>query len=618
VYLLILALLQHRTLGTGYDLGIYDQVVWNMSHGRPFQTTLVYETGGYYDHFEPILFLLAPLYWVWPSANVLLIVQSIALGLGSLPIYLYGRYRFRGWTHGALLALVIAAIYLAYPALHNANLNDFHEVSLLPPLLGFALYALLTGRPRMMLVFLLLCLMVKEDFSVTFMMFGVYILFLEPQGFKRRQGAFIILAAVIWMLLVLYVFYPAETHGMPYPFVDRRYPWLGDSPQSAARVLLTQPWVVVPHLLQTPKLLFLLRLLAPLLFIPLLGWPVFGLAVPVLTYLMLSNYEPQWSVQSYYNPPLLPILFFAFIIALDYIHRWMTNRLGWAAPRVETGMIILCLVSVGISYWIDAPGPGSRNFKAERFSVTPRVEAAYRIMAKVPPDASLSTVWPLVPHLSERRRIYTVLARPQVPPEYLLREYHPEAEGAPIYPFAAPEGRPTVYHQYKTIADDGPFELLAYDRPISMTSLVEPQPRPTPLDLDGYAWLRGQGDPPRVKPGETARLMLSWRRTASFDDRYVVFVHLLKDGSAAAANGLPDIIAQSGHEPGDGRFPTTLWETWTSPGVVLDEQQLEIPVGTPPGTYYAWAGAFNRTTGERVQLGGPGRSLALVGPLVVQ
>jgi hypothetical protein len=47
VFLITEALLNHRALGTGYDLGIYDQVVWNMAHGRPFATTLVYETNGY-------------------------------------------------------------------------------------------------------------------------------------------------------------------------------------------------------------------------------------------------------------------------------------------------------------------------------------------------------------------------------------------------------------------------------------------------------------------------------------------------------------------------------------------------------------------------------------------
>ena len=62
--------------------GIYDQVVWNLSHGRLFQTTLVYETAGTYDHFEPVLVLIAPIYWLFSDVRVLLVIQSLALALG--------------------------------------------------------------------------------------------------------------------------------------------------------------------------------------------------------------------------------------------------------------------------------------------------------------------------------------------------------------------------------------------------------------------------------------------------------------------------------------------------------------------------------------------------------
>jgi len=614
-YLVISALLQHRALGTGYDLGIYDQTIWNLAHGRIWMTTLVYETGGYYDHFEPILALIVPLYWLWSDVRVLLIVQSLALGLGALPIYLYARRRFGTWAHGNALALVVAAAYLAYPAMHNANLNDFHEVSLLPPLLGFALYGLLTGRRRVTWLFLILCLMVKEDFSVTFLMFGLYIAAINPAGFRRRDGVFVAAAAVAWMLLVLYLFYPAATRGMLYPFVARRYPWLGDSPESAATVLLTRPWIMLPYLTQAPKLLFALRLMGPLLFLPLLGWPVIGLAIPVLVYLMLSNYEPQWSVQSYYNPPLLPTLFFGLMTALGYIRRL---RPLVARPRaVQIGMICLIAGGVGVGYWLDAPGPGSRNFSIARFTVTPRVAAARRILAQIPPDASVSAVWPLVPQLSQRQRIYTVLARPAIPTDFVALEETPGAEGAPLYPYAAPPGFPPVYHEYAPIATEGAFQLLAHHRAITLTPLAELAPLPAPLSLAAFTWLDQNNESPTVKAGETARLMLAWQRTGPLDRRYVVFVHLLKDGSPAAANGLPDSITQSGHEPGDGRFPTTQWETWTRPPVVLDEQCLEIPPETPAGVYYAWAGAYDKASGGRIELGGPGKTLRLVGPLRV-
>ncbi len=615
VFLIVSALLNHRGLGTGYDLGIYDQTIWNLAHGRIWMATLVYETNGYYDHCEPILALIVPLYWLWSDVRVLLIVQALALGLGSLPIYHYARRRFTNREYGNALALVIAAAYLAYPALHNANLNDFHEVSLLPPLLGFALYGLLTGRPRVTWVFLALCLMVKEDFSVTFLMFGLYIVAFRPAGFRRRDGVAVVIIAALWMLLVLYVLYPAATRGMPYPFVARRYPWLGDTPESAARVLLTRPWIMLPYLTQTPKLLFLLRLMGPLLFLPLLGWPVIGLAIPVLVYLMLSNYEPQWSVQSYYNPPLLPTLFFGQIVALERLRGWLSR------PRIATdlqiGMAGLIVVGVSASYWLDAPGPGSRHFDPGRFSITPQVEAANRLLARIPADASVSTIWPLVPHLSQRQRIYTVLARPKIPPDFILLEESPSAEGAPIYPFAAADGWPPIYQEYRLVAADGPFRLLEYTRPVAMLPLAEREPPARPLSLAAYAWLDAIGDPPQVRAGEAARLMLAWHRTGLLDRRYVVFVHLLKDDSPAAANGLPDSITQSGHEPGDGRFPTIYWETWTRPAIVLDEQRLEIPPETPVGVYYAWAGAYDKATGGRIELGGPGQTLRLVGSLRV-
>jgi uncharacterized membrane protein len=627
LFLITEALLNHRALGTGYDLGIYDQVVWNMAHGRPFATTLVYETNGYYDHLEPVLALISPLYWLWPDVRVLLVLQAVALALGSLPIYLYARRRLGEFgPEFALLALLPAAAYLVYPPLHSANLNDFHEVALLPALIGFALYGLLTGRRRLMFLSLGLCLLVKEDLTVTLLVFSLYILLLKPAGFRRRDGVWMGALALAWGMLILNVLYPAMTHGMSYPFVERRYSWLGDSPATALRNLVTQPGLAAAHIFQPPKLVFLLRLFAPLLFLPVLGWPVISLALPVLAYLMMSDYQPQWSVQSYYNPPLLAFLFFAMIGAVMWLGR-QAARLGLSARVVVAALLIGVTIAVGYSYYAVAPGPGSRPFQHNGFAVTPRVEAARELLAQVPTTASVSTVWPLVPYLSQRERIYTVLARPVQPPEYMLLEESPGAQGAPIYPYAAPPGWPPVYYEYQPVAASGPFRLLAYGRAVKMVPLVEPQPRSVPLSLAAYAWLDGPdpGEAPVVQPGESTRtgtaaalrLLLAWRRTGPLDRRFAMFVHLLPECGPEAANGLPRIIAQSGHEPGDGQWPTTFWETWTNPSIVLDEQRIEIPADAEAGTYCAWAGVFDTATGERLTLGGPGRTLALVGPVTV-
>lgn len=627
-FLIVLSLAHHRALGTGYDLGIYDQVIWNLSHGRIWETTLVYETGGYYDHFEPILVLLTPLYWLWPDVRVLLIVQAVALALGSLPIYLYAYVSFMDLrisfgrrstiiSSSAFLATVLAGVYLAFPAMHHANLNDFHEVALLPPLIGFALYGLLRGQPRVLYTFLALSLIVKEDFGVTALTIGLFIIFFKPKGFTRREGVVLAALVLVWVLLVLNVFYPALTRGMSYPFVERRYAWLAATPGEALKVVLTQPWVILPPLTEPPKLMFLLRLLGPLLFLPLLGLPVIGLALPILIYLMLSTYQPQWSVQSYYNPPLLPFLFFGLIAALAHIYHLVARR--WSNPSwVVAGLVGAVAVAVGIAYYLDAPGPGSRVYVPDNFRVTSRVEAADKIMAQTPEEASLSTEWPLIPHLSHRRRIYTLLERPVEPPAYLLVEPKPGAEGAPGFPLAAPEGWPPIYHEYATVASVEPFQLQALQRSIEMALLPAVEPRPVPLNLAAYTWLNSEepSAPPTVTPGETAQLMLAWQRTDTLDRRYVFFVHLL-DPIRKQADGTPAIVTQSGHEPGDGRYPTTYWQSWTSPGVVLDEQRLEIPQETPPGRYGVWAGVYDKETGQRVELAGPGQTLVHVGDLTV-
>jgi uncharacterized membrane protein len=618
-WLIVSALLNHRALDTGFDLGIYDQVVWNISHGRFFKTTLVYETAGAYDHFEPVLALIAPLYWLFPDVRVLLVIQSLALALGSAPIYAYARYRFGqlGVTNN-LVPLLPALIYLIYPPLHAANLNDFHEVALLPPLLGMALLGLLMGRRRLLWASLALCLLVKEDVTVTVLAFGLYIAILRPRGFTRRDGVILAGLAVLWGVLVLYVFYPAMTQGMPYPFVGRRYAWLGSSPEEAITGLASQPVAVLGRILRPEKLSFLFQLFAPLLFLPLLGWPIIFLAAPVLLYLMMSDYAPQWSIGSYYNPPLLAFLFFATIQAAARLAIW-ARRWNWRAQPFLASLLSLVLVVVVSTYVLSATGANRYAFIPAAIAEPERAQAAQQLIAQIPPDAAVSSEWSTVPHLSQRQRIYTMLARPAEPTDYRLLEPKPDGIGAPIYPYAAADVWPPVYHHYQTVATAPPFELSQLAGSVTLTPLPPVEPQPKPLELAAYAWLdaAGASAPPAVRAGETARLMLAWRRTGPLDRRYAVFVHLLKEGGPAADNGLPDIVAQSGHEPGQGRFPTTFWETWTRPPIVLDEQQLTIPAETPPGEYYVWAGAYDVETGARVELGGTGKTMRLVGPLVV-
>ena len=81
------ALMRHKHyLTTGFDLGIFDQVVHAYSR---FEAPIVpLKAPGYNllgDHFHPILVLWAPLYWIWEDPRMLLLAQELLLALSSIP-----------------------------------------------------------------------------------------------------------------------------------------------------------------------------------------------------------------------------------------------------------------------------------------------------------------------------------------------------------------------------------------------------------------------------------------------------------------------------------------------------------------------------------------------------
>ncbi len=158
-----------------YDLGLHAQVWWNTSQGRLFAGSV--EVDNYLgDHVSPIILPLAPLYWLWPDALLLLLLQAAALALGAWPLALLARRRLLPhWPHGAhLAALLLAAIYLTYPALGFVNRFEFHEEVFAVPLLLLAFWALEARRLGAMSLALLLAMLTKEDVGLTVAAIGLW------------------------------------------------------------------------------------------------------------------------------------------------------------------------------------------------------------------------------------------------------------------------------------------------------------------------------------------------------------------------------------------------------------------------------------------------------------
>src|SRR5438445_522232 len=94
----------------------------NTAATRPARSESVPNLVG--NHFEPIVFVLAPLYWIWSDARALLLAQAVLLALGGIPIFLWARTQL-----GPAAAFPFQLAYLLFWGVLGGNLYDFHEVA---------------------------------------------------------------------------------------------------------------------------------------------------------------------------------------------------------------------------------------------------------------------------------------------------------------------------------------------------------------------------------------------------------------------------------------------------------------------------------------------------------
>lgn len=179
----------------GFDMGIFDQGIWLLSRFKdPFVTIMGVDLFG--DHASYILLFFVPLYWIWPSAEWLLIGQALALGLAAVPVFLIANHFLRN----AWLAVLPAFAFLMMPALGWMNLENFHPDSFEVPLALFALYFLGRRRWRAYMIMVLLLLLVKEDVAFLVVPLGIYV----GLRYDGRMGFITAAVGIIWFIVTVF------------------------------------------------------------------------------------------------------------------------------------------------------------------------------------------------------------------------------------------------------------------------------------------------------------------------------------------------------------------------------------------------------------------------------
>ncbi len=144
----------------------------------------------------------------------------------------------------------------------------------------------------------------------------------------------------------------------------------------------------------------------------------------------------------------------------------------------------------------------------------------------------------------------------------------------------------------------GRLRAVAYRSPGGSRRLIAPS-HPLLAGLGGVVRLLGYDL--EIERSKMLRVTLYWQAQSKMEKDYTVFVHLLGDYNPNTASPL---WGQQDGQPGEGTYPTTVWETGE---IIIDTHRLPIQSGAPPGEYRLETGLYYLPTMQRVPIvGGEG------------
>jgi uncharacterized membrane protein len=343
----------HLNLNTGRsDLGYYLSIFRQSSQGKLLGCSLCGGGSHLTGHFDPILVPLSPLFLLYPFAETLLVLQTLWLTSGAIPVYLLARHHVR--HRGAAVALAVA--YLAYPALHGVNFFDFHSVALCIPLFLWLLYCLERGFRAGYYVSLALLLLVREDIPIALVCVGAFAIFSRIEG-RVRMGWITILLSVVYFVTVKAALMgrvdPLNTStgasgGYAYYYEAMIPP--GYSTAALVGTLISNPVFVLSQIFTDDKVDFLLKLLVPLFALPVLARGRIMLAYgSALT--LLASRPYLFSIHFQYTSLLIPFLFVLCASALGRLATGEVSFQNVSGPRLARALCFGILVTTVVCSW---------------------------------------------------------------------------------------------------------------------------------------------------------------------------------------------------------------------------------------------------------------------------
>jgi uncharacterized membrane protein len=406
-----------------YDQGIFNQVFWNSSYGRFFQSSLSSQLstnvvhGGelpnpaYHrlgQHFTPLLLLWLPIYSLFRSAVALIFIQVGLITAAGLVLYRLARcYLDRP------LAAAIAMSYYGANAVLGPTLCNFHD-NVQIPLLMFTL--LLALEKRWWWLFGLMALLIpwaREDSGVVLFGVGLYLL---VRWRYPLVGLGLCVYSLAYCVAVTTYAMPLFSADATQRFAQERFGQYldgagGGSSLDILRGMLANPLLLLREIVSPPDrtLLYLLGQWLPLMFVPAIAldsWLIAG--CPLFQLLVARGEAEPLSINIRYAMALVPGLFYGAILwwarRPDPLQLWRSRRRFWSGCLMLS-VLVMALSNPNRSLSFVIPDSLQPRVYVPLVEQWRHASAIYPLLANIPPRASVSATTFLVPHLSSRRTI---------------------------------------------------------------------------------------------------------------------------------------------------------------------------------------------------------------------
>ncbi|HXH11236.1 MAG TPA: DUF2079 domain-containing protein [Alphaproteobacteria bacterium] len=428
---IVFVILRHVNFGAviGEDTAYYNQIFWDTLHGGFFKGSLTQEryanppvSTEFAIHNSPILFIIFPFYWLYPSYLTLLVLRNLVLSLSSIPIFLLSRSKFNG-----IVALLLSSTYLFSQHLLLQSVNAFYPIQFTPLFLASTFLFFFRNKFIYFIVFFILTLSVREEISLTMCLFGLYAFF------QKRSWSWIIiplLLSVVWWYVSTSLIMVGSQIAME--DLDNFFNMFGTSYNSILMSIFSQPLKFISLIFTNQSIAYLYGLIRPSAMLSFLG--IEGLFIIPTTFMNLlvgAFWKSTLDISMHYSVVAFVCVFLSTIYGLERLtHRYGFFHITRNIFAISIVLLLIPQTMIGLKDVVCPVGCSKDTLISDLLpkEYQSSLEKIITILNQEY-DASIAAPNIMLPQLSRHRKLYftnRLWRYKDVMPDYVVLDTLPE------------------------------------------------------------------------------------------------------------------------------------------------------------------------------------------------